>query len=157
MTSQDRLTLEETLAAFDEHLRRTRGLGTGTRRNYARVVRGFLVAVFDDDPVEVGEIAARDVVSFVAGLTRRWRPRTVEGAATALRSFFRFMRAAGLRDDRLDDVVPMVPHRPTGLVRHLEPWRFEQLIASLDAASPRGLRDRGADPCRGSCCLPGRA
>ena len=36
----------------------------------------------------------------------------------------------------------MVPHRPTGLVRHLEPWRFEQLIASLDASSPRGLRDR---------------
>ena len=52
MTSQDRLTLEETLATFDEHLRRTRGLGAGTRRNYARVVRGFLVAVFDDGPVE---------------------------------------------------------------------------------------------------------
>ena len=59
MASQDRLTLEETLAAFDEHLRRTRGLGAGTRRNYARFVRGFLVAVFDDGPVEVGEIAAR--------------------------------------------------------------------------------------------------
>jgi site-specific recombinase XerD len=142
MASQDRLTLEETLAAFDEHLRRTRGLGAGTRRNYARFVRRFLVAVFDDGPVEVGEIAAVDVVGFVAGLTRRWRPRTVEGAATALRAFFRFLRAAGLREDRLDDVVPMVPHRPTGLVRHLEPWRFEQLIASLDGSSPRGLRDR---------------
>jgi integrase/recombinase XerD len=142
MASQDRLTLEETLAAFDEHLRRTRGLGGGTRRNYARFVRRFLVAVFDDGPVEVGEIAAVDVVGFVAGLTRRWRPRTVEGAATALRAFFRFLRAAGLRTDRLDDVVPMVPHRPTGLVRHLEPWRFEQLIASLDGSSPRGLRDR---------------
>jgi len=66
----------------------------------------------------------------------------VEGAATALRSFFRFLRAAGLREDRLEDAVPMVPHRPTGLVRHLEPGRFEQLIASLDASSPRGLRDR---------------
>ena len=76
MASQDRLTLEETLAAFDEHLRRTRGLGAGTRRNYARFVRRFLVAVFDDGPVEVGEIAAVDVVGFVAGLTRGWRPRT---------------------------------------------------------------------------------
>ena len=96
MGSQDRLTLEETLAAFDEHLCRTRGLGAGTRRNYGRFVRRFLLAVFDDDPVEVGEIAAPDVVGFVAGLTGRWRPRTVEGAATALRSFFRFVRAAGL-------------------------------------------------------------
>jgi hypothetical protein len=36
MTSHDRLTLEEVLAAFDEHLRRTRGVCAGTRRNYAR-------------------------------------------------------------------------------------------------------------------------
>jgi integrase/recombinase XerD len=147
MTSQDRLTLEDTLAGFEEHLRRVRGLAAGTRRNYARFVRMFLLAVFGSCPVEVGEIAARDVVGFIAGLTGRWRPRTVEGAVTALRSFFRFLRAEGLRNDRLDDVVPMVPHRPTGLVRHLEPWRFEQLIASLGASSPRGLRDRAMILC----------
>jgi integrase/recombinase XerD len=141
MASQDRLTLEETLAAFDEHLRRARGLGSGTRRNYGRFVRMFLLAVFGGGP-GWGQIAAPDVVGFVAGPTGWWRPRTVEGAAAALRSFVRFLRAEGLRDDRLDDVVPMVPHRPTGLVRHLEPWCFEQLIASLDASSPRGLRDR---------------
>jgi site-specific recombinase XerD len=107
----------------------------------------FLHAVFADGPVDLGDIAARDVVGFVTGLTRRWRPRTVEGAATALRSFLRFLRAEGLRDDRLDDVVPMVPHRPTGLVRHLEPPRFEQLIGSLGASSPRGLRDRAIILC----------
>lgn len=147
MTCQDRLTLEETLAAFEEHLRRARGLGAGTRRNYVRYAGEFLHSIFRDGPVDLGDIAARDVIGFVTGLTRRWRPRTVEGAATALRSFFRFLRAEGLRDDRLDDVVPMVPHRPTGLVRHLEPRRFEQLIASLGASSPRGLRDRAIILC----------
>jgi integrase/recombinase XerD len=42
----------------------------------------------------------------------------------------------------LADAVPMVPHRPSGLVRHLDPTVFEQLIASLGSASPRDLRDR---------------
>ena len=46
MASGDRLTQEEVLAAFDEHLRRTRGVCAGTRRNYARFVRAFLVTVF---------------------------------------------------------------------------------------------------------------
>jgi integrase/recombinase XerD len=147
MASGDRLTQEEVLAAFDEHLRRTRGVCAGTRRNYARFVRAFLVTVFADGPAEVAVIHARDVVGFVGGLTGRYRPRTVELGASSLRSFFRFLRAAGLRADRLEDAVPMIPHRPAGLVRHLDPGRFAELTASLDSSSPRGLRDRAIILC----------
>ena len=147
MASHDRLTLEEVLAAFDEHLRRTRGVCAGTRRNYARFVRAFLQTVFPGGPAEVALIRARDVAGFVGGLTGRYRPGTVELAASSLRSFFRFLRAAGLREDRLEDAVPMMPHRPAGLVRHLDPGRLAQLIASLDSSSPRGLRDRAIILC----------
>ena len=42
MATRDRLTLEEVLAAFDEHLRRTRGVCAGTRRNYCQVRRRVL-------------------------------------------------------------------------------------------------------------------
>lgn len=147
MTSLDRLTQEEVLATFDEHLRRACGVCLGTRHNYARFVRAFLQTVFADGAVGVVEIHPRDVVEFVGGLTRRYRPGTVELAASALRSFFRFLRAAGLREDRLEDAVPMVPRRRSGLVRHLDPGRFERLIASLDSSSPRGLRDRAIILC----------
>jgi site-specific recombinase XerD len=147
MTSRDRLTLEDVLAVFDEHLRRTRGVCAGTRRNYRRYVRAFLETVFADGPVEVSTIHARDVVGFVGDLAGRYRPRSVELAASALRSFFRFLRAAGVRGDRLEDAVPMVPHRPSSLARHLQPGRLEQLITSLDASSPRGLRDRAIILC----------
>jgi integrase/recombinase XerD len=147
MTSGERWTVEVSLAVFDEHLRRTRGVCAGTRRNYARFVRAFLETVFVEGPVEVAKLDARDVVGFVAGLTRRYQPRTVELAASALRSFLRFLRASGLRGDRLEDAVPMVPHRSSGLVRHLAPGRLEQLIASLDSSSPRGLRDRAIIVC----------
>lgn len=147
MASGDRLTLEDVLAGFDVHLRRTRGVCPGTRRNYARFARAFLQSRFADGPLDVAEVRARDVVEFVVVLSRRYRPRTVELAASSLRSFFRYLRAAGLREDRLDNAVPMVPHRPTGLVRHLDRGRFEQLIASLDCSSSRGLRDRAIILC----------
>jgi len=135
-------SIEGLLAGFDEHLRRARGVCPGTRRNYARFVRAFLQSVFADGPVDVAKIHPREVVEFVGDLASCYQPRTVELAATSLRSFFRFLRAGGLREDRLENTVPMVPRRPTGLVRHLDPGRFEQLIASLDSSSPRGRRDR---------------
>jgi site-specific recombinase XerD len=147
MTTRDRLALEEVLAAFDEHLRRTRGVCPGTRRNYGRFAGAFLQTVFAGGPVVPAEIRVQQVVGFVAAATRRYQPRTVGLAASSLRSFFRFLRAEGMREDRLEDAVPMVPHRPAGLVRHLDPGRFEQLIASLDASSPRGLRDRAIMLC----------
>lgn len=142
MADRDRLTVEGVLAAFDVHLRRVRGVSPGTRRNYARYVGEFLVAAFPDGVVDLAEVRVPEVVAFVGGLSGRYRPRTVELAASALRGFFRFVRAEGLCEGRLEDAVPMVPHRPSGLVRHLAPTVLEQLIASLTSASPRDLRDR---------------
>jgi site-specific recombinase XerD len=147
MTTRGLLTLEEALAAFDEHLRCTRGVCAGARCNYARFVRAFLQTVVADGRVDVAQFSARDIVGFVGGLSRCYRPRTVELVASALRSFFRFLRVEGLREDRLEDAVPMVPRRGTGLARHLDPGRFERLIASLDSSSPRGLRDRAIILC----------
>jgi integrase/recombinase XerD len=142
MTSHDRLTLEEVLAAFDEHLRRVRGVSPGTRRNYGKYVGEFLMAVFDDRGVAFAEVRSPEVAAFVGELSGRYQPRTVGHAATALRVFLRFLRTQGWCEDRLADAVPMVPHRPSGLVRYLDPRVLEQLIASLEAASARDLRDR---------------
>ncbi len=140
-------SVEEALAAFDEHLRRVRGLCAGTRRNYARFAGAFLEAVFLDGQVEVERIGPSDVVGFIGMSSRRYDPRTVELVATSLRSFFRFLRAEGLVGDRLDAAVPMVPHRRSGLVRHLDPGSLEQLIGSLDSSTERGLRDRAMILC----------
>lgn len=142
MTDHDRLTSEGVLAAFDEYLRRVRGVCPGTRRNYARYGGEFLVAVFPGGEVDFAQVGAPDVAAFVGGLSGRYRPRTVELAASALRSLFRFLRSQGWCKDRLADAVPMVPHRPSGLVRRLDPTVLEQLIASLGSASARDLRDR---------------
>lgn len=102
---------------------------------------------FPDGRVEVGELGSQDVVEFIGVASRRYQPRTLELVATSLRSFFRFLRSQGLGTDGLEDAVPMVPHRRSGLVRHLDPRSFEQLIASLDKSSARGLRDRAMMLC----------
>ena len=99
---------------------RARGICPGARGNYARYVRAFLETVFADGPVDPANICVGDVVEFVGAATGRYQAGTVELAATSLRSFFRFLRAAGLRTDRLEDAVPMVPHRRSSLPRHLD-------------------------------------
>lgn len=147
MATCDRLAREDVLAAFDEHLRRVRGVCAGTRANYIKYVGQFLATGSAGGGVDLAEIHARDVVTYVGGLSGRYRPRTVELAATSLRSFFRFLRVEGMCQDRLEDAVPMVPHRPSGLVRHLSPAVLEQLIASLESSSPRGRRDRAMILC----------
>lgn len=140
-------TTEEALAAFDDHLRRVRGVCAGTRVNYARYVGAFLEERFPDGRVEAGALDAHDVIEFISAATRRYRPRTVELVATSLRSFFRFLRGEGLGREGLQDAVPMVPHRRSGLVRHLDPGSVEQLLVSLDTSSARGLRDRAIILC----------
>src|SRR5258705_6127412 len=108
---------------------------------------GFLQAGCDGGTFEAAGNRGGDVAGFVGDLPRRYRPRTVELAASALRSFFRFLTVAGLGGGRLEDAVPMVPHRPSGLVRQLEAGRLDQLLGSLDRCSPRGLRDRAIILC----------
>ena len=147
MSVSDGWPVVAALAAFDEHLRRARGVCAGTRVNYARFAGAFLDSTFPDGQVEVERIAVSDVVGFIAAATRRYQPRTVELVATSLRSFFRFLRAEGLAGEWLEAAVPMVPHRRSGLVRHLAPGQLERLIVSLDRASPRGLRDRAMILC----------
>jgi site-specific recombinase XerD len=142
-----RLSVEGVLAAFDQHLRRVRGVGPGTRRNYARYVAEFLTTLAAEDGVDFAEVRAPEVVGFVGGLSDRYGSRTVEHVASALRSFFRFLGAQGWCEGRLADAVPMVPHRRSGLVRHLDPSVLEQLLASLASSSARDLRDRAIIVC----------
>lgn len=147
MRSCDGVTAEVVLCEFDEYLRRVRGVCAGTRHNYLAHARAFLTAHFGDGPVDVQGIEAGQVRAYVRDLTTRYQTKTVEGAASALRVFFRYWCAAGLRPERLDEAVPMVPSRNGRLVRHLPPQRLAELLASLDSSSPRGLRDRGIILC----------
>ncbi len=66
----------------------------------------------------------------------------------ALRSFFRFLRAEGLCDERLEAAVPTVAlWRLSTLPRHLSEEQLEQVLSSFDVSKPFGLRDRAIVLC----------
>ncbi len=148
MESHKKATVDALVEAFQEHLQRARGTDRMSLRNYSRYVRAFLEEVSGDGPVDVAAFTALDVVGFVSSLTGRYRQRTMRGVATALRSFFRFLRLEGLREDRLDEAVPSVAgRRLLGLPRYLEDEQLERLLASLGCSTPRARRDRAMILC----------
>ena len=72
MTIEDTLSIDAVLTAFDEYLRRVRGVSPEARRNYARYAQSFLSARFDKRPVDFSRVSVSDVVSFVTDAC--WRP-----------------------------------------------------------------------------------
>jgi hypothetical protein len=78
MSVRGEWTVGNALGAFDEHLRRARGLCSGTRRNYARYTGEFLWTVFPAGRVDVNQMQVGHVIAFVAAATHRYQPRTVE-------------------------------------------------------------------------------
>ena len=142
-------TLDDLITTFQEYLRRTRGMHPAERRRYAKYVQAFLEqAICAAESVDVSTLVASDVIAFILTLVGQYHPNTIRKYSSALRIFFRFLRLEGLREDRLDDVVPSaVKRRLSGLPRHLESEQLDYLISSLDRSSPRARRDRAIILC----------
>jgi len=140
--------LDELVEAYKEHQRRTRGLREQTLRGYERLVRLFVRAALGEDPVDPARLSPADVVGFVAAMQVRFSPRSLKTVRTTLRSFFRFLRVAGLCDERLEAAVPRVAFwRLASLPRCLSGEQLARLLASLDASGGCGRRDRAIVVC----------
>lgn len=148
MTVQVEWTLDALLGAFEQHLRRTCGASDCTIPGYCRYVRQFLRAVFADDQIVLTRLRPPDVIEFISVATTHYRPRTVKLAATALRSFLRFLRLQGICQARLDEAVPTAASwRLSTLPRYLREDQLQALLASLDGSTPRARRDRAMVLC----------
>ena len=140
--------LDSLLVAFQRHLARTRGTHPRVQQNYSRYVRQYLDAAFLGRRLDVRACNAVNVTEFVSELAGRYRPSTVQIAVNGLRAFFRYLRAAGLRGDRLEDAVPSVPRpRLATLPLHLDEPTLRRLLASLRRSTPCERRDRAMILC----------
>jgi site-specific recombinase XerD len=93
--------------------------------------------------LDVRRLCASDVVQFVSERTAQYRPRTVKEVATALRLFFRFVRAMGISDNRLDEAVPTIAGwRLATLPRGLTEEQHQKLLSSLVGSTGCARRDR---------------
>ncbi|MHC4709892.1 MAG: tyrosine-type recombinase/integrase [Planctomycetota bacterium] len=148
MAHVDSWTLDALIGAYKQHLRRTRGLREQTLHGYERLVRLFVRSALGADPIDPTRFSPCDVIEFIASLRDRYSPRSMKAVGTALRSFFRFLRAEGLCDERLEAAMPAVAHwRLSTLPRYLSDEEFERVLSSFDLATPFGHRDRAIVLC----------
>lgn len=148
MTVPGSWTLDALVEAYQQHQRRTRGLRDQTLLNYARFVRLLIRAALEDDPLDLRRLGPSDVIQFLRAMTGRFSPRSMRAVGTALRSFFRFLRAEGVCNERLEAAIPAVAHwRCATLPRCLSEEQLAQLLACRDVSTPCARRDRAIVRC----------
>lgn len=118
---------------------RSRPLTEGTLSQHLRYLRTFLSGL-GRRPLRTVTPKTTDV--FVAEVGRKVRPKTLSGICTALRSFFRFLHAAGHHPrDLAVHVVAPVARSSAPPPRALHPRDVRRLLGAVDRTTARGTRD----------------
>lgn len=136
-----RTALDRLFAEYESHLVRGRGLLLTTIKNYEWIVRRFTVAVFKGSPLRWRHVHPSDIHRFIVGMKQQ--PISCRRLApTALRSWFRFLRATGRVSRDLAAAVPVaatwtMAWLPTPLL----PAQLEKLLELHDVTTAIGCRD----------------
>lgn len=130
------------LQEFDVHLLAARGASLSTRREYGRYVREFLNGDWRSTRPDITKLSARDLIEFTTERSKRCSPGTAQLAATALRSFLRFLHVRGLCGARLVAAVPTIDQVDlnTGVVTVTETKFHKSRLVPLHPTTTRALR-----------------
>lgn len=132
--------IEQELTRFDAHMRDVWGLAESTRRRRCRVVGGFLVEHFGEQPISMATISAASIRRFVLGKQGR-RPTTVAANGVIIGCYLRFRSMSGDRVGELMAAIPRVAHwRLASLPEVLTNAEIDELLSSFDQAFPSRLR-----------------
>jgi site-specific recombinase XerD len=130
---------------FGRFLTQERGLSQATLDNYLPVARRFLTNAFGAKPVQLDQLAARDINGFILRDSTTFSPKRVQLTTSALRSFLGFLYLRGQLTTPLAASVPTVATwRLSELPQFLEPQQVQRLLQSCDRSSPCGCRDYAA-------------
>jgi site-specific recombinase XerD len=135
-TALDRLFVE-----YESYLVGGGGLLLTTIRNYEWIVRRFVAAVFKDSPLRWRHVHPSDIHEFIVGMKEQ--PISCRRLApTALRSWFRFLRATGRVSRDLAAAVPIAATwNMAWLPTPLLPAQLENLLKLHDVTTAIGCRD----------------
>lgn len=132
---------ERLLADYRGWLLTERGLRPKVVRGYVDSVAPFVTAHAGAGEARLQDLAAADVTAFMTAQARRLAPKTVQRAASALRSLLRYWHVQGLISGPLDRAVLRTANRRPGLPQPLAPGHAAALLASCDTGTPAGRRD----------------
>ncbi len=136
------------LAAYEGYLRRDCGTTDGTAHLFVWHVSKFLDEVFTVDRIDFTVLEPCDVFKYIIQLTSRYAASTCRGAATALKSFLRWLVMIGECPPSFLDATPTLSiKRRSGLPTALSDHEIGILLRSFDRGTPVGLRGYAATLC----------
>ena len=127
---------------FERYLAEERGLSMATRINYRPFVQRFLAAQFSVKPACFAKLNAGDVIRFIQSQAPDLSPKTAGLMASALRSFFRYLRYRGdITIDLAACVPPIAKWQFSSLPKFLQHQQVQQVLGQCDRRTARGRRD----------------
>ena len=136
---------------YQQHLRCVKGLAPDTCAHYAREAQEFLITQWKKagGDLVLARLGGGKILQYLTRRRSRCKPVSLQQAASALRSFLRFLALHGQCPAELIHAVPKIQAGPRAASPHyLSPAQLERLLASLDPRTPCGARDQAV-----VCCL----
>jgi integrase/recombinase XerD len=134
--------IDRVVDAFSEHLLHAQALSPATCRQYTPFAKQFLTERFAGSSVELGELAAGDVVGFIQRQSSRLSPARAKCATIAMRSFLRYLRMRGEVLIDLAAAVPTVPNwSMTAIPRAIALDHLQAVLDRCRRDTPAGCRD----------------
>jgi integrase/recombinase XerC len=135
--------IEQCLNGFDKHLANERGCAVGTRVNYLREARSFLVFAFPDLKANWEELNADQVAGFVLRRAKDLSKLSQQGPVTAIRRLLRFLTFEGKIRAGLEGAVPPLRgSRHASIPRHLSPGQLDCMLALCPSDNALDKRNR---------------
>jgi integrase/recombinase XerD len=131
----------ELRSAYEDYLRRQRGLSERTITDSWRFAEQFLNFRFPEDADVHGKISVSDIARFLQAriVDKALRDKTVP---SHLRNFFRYLFKAGKTATNLAPSVPRVAQRfGTRLPRHLSPEQVDMILDAVRSEPPSCRRN----------------
>jgi integrase/recombinase XerD len=142
--TQSHEPMELLLDRFRHYLEFERGLVHKNTCRYIHEVRTFLNTRISSNghDLELSNLNAHDVTTFVVTLCKRQTKRSTKKAVTALRSFLRFLFVNGAIKQQLALAVPSICMRQlVGIPKYMEPKQVNKMLAACDRRTRTGCRD----------------
>jgi site-specific recombinase XerD len=130
------------LADYRRYLLQERGLAVSTLAYFIRFAEEFLSERFGNGDLNLSELRAQDVTSFVQNRAQRLSPGRAKLLVTALRSLLRYMRHQGeISIDLASCAPPVAMWSLSTLPKSLPAGTVQQLLDNYERETARGKRN----------------